>query len=94
MANGSNGQIQVEVADVSGQKLFRFGDVDSNGTVGSLLSRAVMEMNMPQTDVAGQPLVYHARLEREGRHLRTAERIGDAVLPDDRVTIFPNIDAG
>jgi hypothetical protein len=94
MANSNNGQLNLQVADVSGQKLFQVSDIEPDDTVGVLLSRAVMEMNMPQTDVAGRPLVYHARLEREGRHLHPAERIGDAVSTDDRLTILPNIDAG
>jgi hypothetical protein len=86
--------VRLRIADVSGQKQFQFSRVRADDTVGEVLSRAVLEMNMPQTDVAGRPLVYHARLEREGRHLHTSERIGDAVVTDDNLTILPNIDAG
>jgi hypothetical protein len=39
-------------------------------------------------------LSYQARLEREGRHLNAAERIGDALERGDKLTLQPNIDAG
>jgi hypothetical protein len=44
--------------------------------------------------VSGRPLTYHARLEREGRHLHASERVGDAVQNGDKVVLQPNIDAG
>jgi hypothetical protein len=52
------------------------------------------QMNLPQNDVSGRPLTYHARLEREGRHLHASERVGDAVQNGDKVVLQPNIDAG
>jgi hypothetical protein len=51
-------------------------------------------MNLPRQDTSGAPLTYHARLEREGRHLHASERIGDALERKDRLTLQPNIDAG
>jgi hypothetical protein len=33
-------------------------------------------------------------LEREGRHLRGAETVGDALLEDDEIVLTPDIDAG
>jgi hypothetical protein len=51
-------------------------------------------MSLPANDPTGQPLAYHARLEREGRHLNAAERVGDAVREGDTLMLQPNIDAG
>ena len=94
MANGQSGQLRVQVTDVSGQKSYRFDGVEPDATVGELLRRMVPELRMPTNDTAGRPLAYQVRLDREGRHLHSAERIGDAVQTDDQLTILPNIDAG
>ena len=51
-------------------------------------------MQLPEADAHGQPLTYHARLEREGRHLHGSEIIGEALQSDDRLVLQPNIDAG
>ena len=74
-------------------KLFQFDDIEPDDTVSALVNRAVGQMSMPPTDVAGRPLVYHARLDRVGRQLYSSERIGDAILTNDRLTMFPSIDA-
>jgi hypothetical protein len=94
MANQQSGQLKLQVVDVSGQKMFQLDDVEPDSTVDELLRRAVPELRMPQNDVAGRPLAYQLRLDREGRHLHSAERVGDATLQQDRLTILPNIDAG
>jgi hypothetical protein len=44
--------------------------------------------------VEGRPLTYHARLDREGRHLQSSELVGQALQEGDRVVLQPNIDAG
>jgi hypothetical protein len=87
-------QHRLRVLDVSGQKQADIFDAHPDSTVGELIQEMLPQMNLPETDVAGRPLVYHARLEREGRHLHASERIGDALLPDDSVVLLPNIDAG
>jgi hypothetical protein len=51
-------------------------------------------MKLPQNDVAGRPLKYQARLDREGRHLQPWERIGQALQNGDSVMLQPNVDAG
>lgn len=86
--------IGLEVSDVSGQKNFKVNNVPPDATVGELIHGLLSQMNLPQNDVGGRPLVYHARLEREGRHLHTSETVGHALLTGDRVVLQPNIDAG
>jgi len=49
---------------------------------------------LPRNDGAGRPLVYHARLDREGRHLHGSETVGEALKPGDKVVLTPNIEAG
>lgn len=86
--------IGLQVSDVSGQKLHNVSNVPPDATVGELIQGMLGQMNLPQNDVSGRPLTYHARLEREGRHLHASERVGDAVQNGDKVVLQPNIDAG
>jgi hypothetical protein len=86
--------ISLTVSDVSGQKQFDVSNAPADGNVGELIQEMLGRMNLPKNDSAGQPLNYHARLEREGRHLHASERIGDSIAPGDRLTLQPNIDAG
>jgi len=87
-------ELALEISDVSGQKAFSVTNAPSDGTVGELVHEMLGRMNLPQNDASGAPLNYQARLEREGRHLNSSERIGDALERGDRLTLQPNIDAG
>ena len=40
-------------------------------------------MQLPKSDIGGRPLTYHARLEREGRHLHASELVGEALQEQD-----------
>lgn len=86
--------ISLTVSDVSGQKLFRVPDAPADATVGELVQTLLSKMSLPENDSSGRPLAYQARLEREGRHLHAAERVGDALESGDALTLQPNIDAG
>jgi hypothetical protein len=83
-----------EVSDVSGQKMVKVSNIVNDATVSELVRGVLPGMQLPQNDAAGRPLTYHARLEREGRHLQASERVADALLPGDRVVLQPNVDAG
>ena len=87
-------EIELEISDVSGQKVFSVGNVPVANTVGELINEVLPKMNLPRQDPSGAPLTYQARLEREGRHLNASERIGDSLQFNDRLTLQPNIDAG
>jgi hypothetical protein len=89
-----NRAIGIKVSDVSGQKKSNVSNVPTDATVGELIQGLLAQMNLPKNDVTGRPLTYHARLEREGRHLHASERIGDALQPGDDLVLQPNIDAG
>jgi hypothetical protein len=87
-------RISLTVSDVSGQKVYRVPSAPREATVGELVHSLLSQMNLPANDPAGQPLAYQARLEREGRHLNAAEKVGDALETGDRLMLSPNIDAG
>ena len=83
-----------QASDVSGQNQAQVAGVPPDATVGELIQGLLARMNLPRTDVEGSPLTYHARLEREGRHLHDTECVGDALQPDDRIVLQPTIMAG
>jgi hypothetical protein len=87
-------EIELEISDVSGQKVFSVANAPTANTVGELINEVLPRLNLPRQDTSGAPLTYHARLEREGRHLHASERIGDALERRDKLTLQPNIDAG
>ncbi len=84
----------LEVSDVSGQKGVTVSGVPTDASVGELVEQLLAEMQLTREDVSGRPLTYHARLEREGRHLLASERVGEALQTGDRLVLQPNIDAG
>jgi hypothetical protein len=86
--------LDLRVSDVSGQKAVRASAVPVDATVGELVQGLLAQMGLTRNDVDGRPLNYQARLDREGRHLNSAERVGDSLHADDEIVLTPNIDAG
>ena len=84
----------LRVSDVTGQKTVRASAVSADFTVGELVQKLLAKMGLSRNDVQGRPLNYQARLDREGRNLNGAERVGDALREDDEIVLTPNIDAG
>jgi hypothetical protein len=87
-------RIRLHASDVSGQKTVSLNGVPADATIGEVTGPLPLKMKLPPNDVSGRPLTYHALLEREGRHLHDSERVGDALRPEDRIVLQPNIDAG
>jgi hypothetical protein len=83
-----------EVSDVSGQKVMSVSNVPTDATISELIQGLISRMRLPANDAGGRPLTYHARSDRQGRHLHGTERVTDAVSPGDRVVLQPNVDAG
>lgn len=84
----------LDVSDVSGQKRLTVDHFERDATVGELVEQLLREMDLSREDREGRTVTYHARLEREGRHLNGSERVGDALQSGDRLVLQPNIDAG
>ncbi len=83
-----------EVSDITGQKVLAVSNVADEATIGELIQELLVRMRLPSNDAAGRPLSYHARLDREGRHLQGAERVRESLKPGDRIVLQPNVDAG
>ena len=91
---GNPETLSIQASDVSGQKLANVQGLPPDSTVGELVQGLLGEMNLPQNDASGRPLTYHARLDREGRHLHASETVGESLETDDRIVLHPNVDAG
>jgi hypothetical protein len=87
-------KLNLTARDVSGQRRFRLRDVTTDTTVQELLSKLIQQLGLPTRDAAGAPQAFHAFLERDGRHLRTAESVGDALQNDDEIVLHPDVQAG
>lgn len=94
LAVAANPGMDLTVSDVSGQKQRLVTGAPLDANVGDLIEGLLPQMQLPRVDAHGRPLVYHARLEREGRHLHGSEVLGEALQTDDRLVLQPNIDAG
>jgi hypothetical protein len=93
MGTAASKQLELQVADVTGQKRANVRDVPPDSTVGELIQEVVQEMKLSRNDAAGRPLVFHALLEREGRHLHSSEKLTEAVQTGDHLVLHPNVDA-
>ena len=94
MDQGTMMGLDLQVSDVSGQRMYSLRGIPVASTVGELVQGVLSPMKLPRNDASGRPVVYHARLDREGRHLHGSEIVGDALRSDDRLVLQPNIDAG
>ena len=88
------GNALLEVSDASGQHWITVDEVEVDAPVSELVDQALAELGLNLEDSQGRALAYQARLEREGRALNGAERVGDVLRPGDRLTLQPSIDAG
>jgi hypothetical protein len=68
--------------------------VAAKATVGELVRSLVARLGLVHEDGTGRPVTYRARLEREGRSLSGGEIVGDALKPNDRISLYPYIQAG
>lgn len=92
--NEAAGIALLEVSDVSGQKTAMVSDVPADASIGEIVDQLLEELRLTRNDTTGRPLTYHARLDREGRHLLASELAGTALRSGDRLVLQPNIDAG
>ena len=87
-------KMNLTARDASGQRRFSVRDVRGDTTVQELIHGLVPKMGLPAEDSTGTPQVFHAFLERDGRHLRSSETIGDALKDKDEIVLHPDVQAG
>ena len=87
-------ETEFEISDVTGQKVLAVSGIPTDATIEDLVRDFIGRMRLPAQDTGGRVLTYHARSDRQGRHLLGSERVADAVEPGERVVLQPNVDAG
>jgi hypothetical protein len=86
--------MSLRASDVTGQKHVRAANVPTHFTIGELVQRLIAKMGLARNGSGGQPLSYHARLDRTGRNLHGGETIADTLEEDDALVLTPDIAAG
>ena len=94
MSSTTSTGIEVTASDVSQQKIVTVDGVPRDSTVGDLVQSLLDELKQPRNDSTGRSVTYRAMLRREGRHLRSDERVGEVLEPGDYLTLHPSVDAG
>jgi hypothetical protein len=87
-------RLKLTARDVTGQRRFSVNQLPRDTTVQELIRRLVPRMGLPSEDSTGMPQAFHAFLERDGRHLRPSEAVGDALRDDDEIVLHPDVQAG
>ena len=86
--------LNLNVSDVTGQRHATARAIPADFSVGQVIDGLLPQMQLNRTDRSGNPVQFDARLDREGRHLHRSERVGDALRPNDEITLHPRIMAG
>ena len=85
--------LRVHASDVTGQRS-KLTRAPRNATVGEWIQTLIGELPLKRKDDSGQPRVYRAQLERNGRQLNPSELVGEVLEEGDHVVLQPNVDAG
>lgn len=86
--------IDLVVSDVSGQKRVKASSVPRSSTIDEMVHELLVKLGLRRDDADGHAVSWRLRLDREARHLNGDELVGDALAPDDLVTLHPSADAG
>jgi len=88
-------KLNLKARDATGQKRYAVKGVGPDTTVRELVARLVSQMGLPVADEAnGARQVYHAYLDRDGRHLNGSETVGEALREGEEVVLHPDVQAG
>ncbi len=87
-------KIDFKVRDNSGQRRFTVRNYRSDATVGELVRTFVDRLGLRSAGADVADDIYHAFSGREGRHLRSAEIVGEVIEQGDEITLRPDVQAG
>ena len=87
-------KVNLTARDASGQRRYAVKNVQGDSTVQELIHGLISRMGLPVKDSTGMPQAFHAFLERDGRHLRASETVGEVLKNDDEIVLQPDVQAG
>ena len=83
----------ITATDLTGQKRVR-ARVPIDFTMQDFIQDLLPRLQLPSQDSGGRALTYHARVNRLGRHALSSEVVGEVLVPNDEISLHPNVDAG
>lgn len=83
----------LEVEDITGQVRRRAGGIPRDVTVGEFVSGISSELDLPDQDAQGRPILYGAR-SSSGDVLNLTDRLGDVLRENEVVTLTKSVTAG
>jgi hypothetical protein len=86
-------KLNLTARDTTGQRRYALSDVRGDATVRELVRGLVRKLGLSPEESALAPQ-FHAFLERDGRHLRSSEIVGEALREGDEVVLQPDVQAG
>ena len=87
-------KLNLTARDPTGQRKFAVRDLAGSTTVQEFIQGLVPRMGLPTEDSTGTPQVFHAFLERDGRHLQGSETVGEVLQDQDEIVLHPDVQAG
>ena len=87
-------KLSLTARHMTGQRTFSVRDLPGDTTVQELIQGLVPRMGLPAQDSTGTPQAFHAFLERDGRHLLSAEAVGEVLRDQDEIVLHPDVQAG
>jgi len=89
----SNGTMTLEVEDFTGQVRRRARNIPRTATVNDLIESVRGEMQMPDQDAQGRPILYGALSPRD-EMLNATDLLGDVVEDQEVVRLTKSVTAG
>lgn len=83
----------VEVEDFTGQVRRRAGGIPRNATVSDLVESIQHDMQLPDQDAQGRPILYGAATAH-GQMLNATDLVGEVLDDEEVVTLTKSVTAG
>ena len=83
----------LQVEDFTGQLRRKAGNIPRDAMIGDVLSRISQQMQLPDQDAQGRPILYGARTS-DGEALNATDRVGDVLEENELITLTRSVTAG
>ena len=85
--------MSVKVQDFTGQISYRASEIPRTASVYELLESISGEIQLPNRDAQGRPILYGAR-SANGEMLNPTDLVGDVLQDEEEVTLTKSVTAG
>ncbi len=85
--------MRLQIEDFTGQFSRQASGIPRNASIGDLVDSVSSEMQLPQRDAQGRPILYGARSTR-GEMLNPTDLVGDVLDNEETLTLTKSVTAG